>query len=102
MCNTFSKGMQPFNFIKLNIIRKLANKVKNISQINGGLSCFFGNSRTFFKLVGSIVKNVERINTRKETQSTVQCSKCYDNFHFLSKCHRSIDNSIGFYFFALS
>ena len=48
MCNTFSKGMQTFNFIKLNIIRKLANKVKNISQINGGLSCFFGNSRTFF------------------------------------------------------
>ena len=55
----------------------------------------------FFKLVGSIVKNMERINTRKEIQSTVQCSNCYDNFHFLSKCHRFIDNSIGFYFFCL-
>ena len=26
---------QPFDFIKCNIIRKLAYKVKNISQING-------------------------------------------------------------------
>ena len=48
MCNTFSKGMQPFNFIKLNIIRKLANKVKNISQINGGLSCFFRKFENIF------------------------------------------------------
>ena len=59
---------------------------------------FFGNSRrTFFILVGSIVNNMERINTRKGTQSTVQCSNCYDNFHFLSECHRSIDNSTDFF-----
>ena len=31
----------------------------------------------FFKLVGSIVKNMERINTRKRnTINKVQCSKC--------------------------
>ena len=61
---------------------------------------FFGNSRrTFFILVGSIVNNMERFNTRKGKQTTVQCSNCYDNFHFLSECHRSIDNSIDFFFF---
>ena len=60
---------------------------------------FFGNSRrTFFILVASIVNNTERINTRKGTQSAVQCSKCYDNFHFLSECHRSIDNSVEFFY----
>ena len=63
-------------------------------------STFFGNSRRkFFLLVGSIVNNMERINTRKGTQSTVQC---YDNFQFLSECYRSIDNSIDFHFFTLS
>ena len=54
-------------------------------------SKFFGNSRrTFFILAGSIVNNMERINTRKGMQSTVQCSKCYDNFLFLSECLRLI------------
>ena len=42
---------QPFYFIKCNIIWKLANKVKNICQINGGLIMFFENSRLrFFKI----------------------------------------------------
>ena len=46
-------------------------------------SCFFGiPRRIFFTLVGSIVSDMERINTRKGTQSRVQCSKCYDNFYF--------------------
>ena len=40
MCSIFSKGIQPFNFIKHNIIQKLAYKVKYISQINGHL-CFW-------------------------------------------------------------
>ena len=39
---------------------------------------------------------MERINTRKGPQITVQCSKCYDNFNFLSKGHRSI--ATDFYF----
>ena len=98
MSSTFSKTTQPFDFIKPNVTWKLANKVKYISQINGGLIRFFLEipEEHFLKLVGSIVNNMKRINTRKGTQSTVQCSKCYDNFHFLSIYHRSIDNSIDF------
>ena len=46
----FSKSIQPFNFIKPNVIQKLAYKVQYISQINGGLILFFGNSIIrFFK-----------------------------------------------------
>ena len=49
------------------IIQKLVYKVKWISQINGGLFMFLGNLRIrFFKWVGSIVNNMERINTKKE------------------------------------
>ena len=48
LCSTFSKDTQPFDFIKCNIIRKLAYKVKNISQINGGLIMFFGNLRLIY------------------------------------------------------
>ena len=43
----FSKGIQPFDFIKHNLIRKVA-KVKCISQINGSLIMFFENSRIRF------------------------------------------------------
>ena len=84
MCSTFSKATQPFDFIKPNEIRKLAIQVKYISQINGGLIMVFRNfeKNIFFILVGSIVSDMERINTRKGTQSRVQCSKCYDNFYF--------------------
>ena len=41
MCSRFSKATQPLAFIKHNIIRKLAYKVKYVSQINGGLIIFF-------------------------------------------------------------
>ena len=40
LCRIFSTGKQPFDFIKRNIIRKLASKVKLISQINDGLILF--------------------------------------------------------------
>ena len=40
--------MQSFDFIKCNIIQKLACKVKFISLITGGLIMFFGNSRIRF------------------------------------------------------
>ena len=47
----FSKGTQPFEFIKCNIIQKLAYKFKYISQTNGGLLMIFGNLRIrFFKI----------------------------------------------------
>ena len=41
MCSIFSKAIQPLDFIKANIIQKLAYKVKYISQINGGLITLF-------------------------------------------------------------
>ena len=45
----FSKGTQQFDFIKRNVICKLADKVKYIDQVNSG----FTNWRVrFFKLVG--------------------------------------------------
>ena len=42
---TFGKGTQPYDFLKFNVIQKLAYNIKYISQINGGLPMFFGNSR---------------------------------------------------------
>ena len=75
---------------KTPVLEFLFNKVAG-SKLTLLKSKFFGNSRrTFFMLAGSIVNNMERINTRKGMQSTVQCSKCYDNFLFLSECHRLI------------
>ena len=50
MCSIFSKNTQTLDFIKHNVIRKLAYKVKYISQINGDLR-FFANLRIrFFKI----------------------------------------------------
>ena len=45
LCSIFSKGAQPFDFIKPNLIWKLTYKVQYISQINGGLIMFFQNLR---------------------------------------------------------
>ena len=84
-CSIFSKGKQPFDFIKRNVIRKLAYKVKYIGQINGGLIMFFANSRIRFLKISCLdCENMERINTRqRNTINVVQCSKCYDNFHII-------------------
>ena len=43
LCSIFSKGTQPFDFIKRTVIWKLGYKGKYISQINGGLIMFFKN-----------------------------------------------------------
>ena len=48
MCSTFSKATKTFDFIKPNLIRKLANKVKYISQINRGLIMFFWKFKNIF------------------------------------------------------
>ena len=48
LSTTLSKDTQPFDFIKYNIIPKLAYKVKNISQINVALIMFFRNLRLRF------------------------------------------------------
>ena len=47
---------------------------------------FFRNfeDNIFLILVGSIVNNMERINTRKGTQSTVQCSNIQFYFFYLN------------------
>ena len=42
LCRNLVKDIQPFDFIKRNIIQQLANETKYISQINGGLIMFFG------------------------------------------------------------
>ena len=68
----FSKGIQPFDFIKYNVIQKLAYKVQYISQINGDLLMFFRNVRIrFFKLDGSVVNNYGK-NTRKRNTINIQ------------------------------
>ena len=51
----FSKNTQHFNFIKRNVNRKLVYKFKCISQMNGNLIMFFGNSKIrFFKKISSL------------------------------------------------
>ena len=68
----FSKGIQPFDFIKYNVIQKLTYKVQYISQINGDLLMFFRNVRIrFFKLDGSVVNNYGK-NTRKRNTINIQ------------------------------
>ena len=64
----FSKGTQLFDLTKPKVIWKLLTyKCMYISQINWGL-IFFRNLRiTFFKLVGSILNKMEKINTKKGT-----------------------------------
>ena len=37
----FSKATQPFNFIKTNVIQKVDEKLKYISEINEGLIMYF-------------------------------------------------------------
>ena len=62
---------------KPNVIWKLACKIKYIVKLME-VWYFLRNSRIqFFKIGGSIVKNMERIELIQEkgTQSTVQCSK---------------------------
>ena len=54
LCSIFSKGSQPFDFIKRNVFRKIAYKVKCIGQMNGGLILHCRNSRIrFFKICWS-------------------------------------------------
>ena len=72
-------------FIKANIIQKLAYKVKYICQINRGLMFFLEiQELEFLEFVASIVNKMKkRINSRKRTQSRVQHSKFYDDFHIV-------------------
>ena len=49
LCSIHSKGTRRFDFIKYNIIRKLAYKVKYTSQINGDLIVFCKFKNKIFK-----------------------------------------------------
>ena len=65
-CKLICKATQPVYFIKPNVIRNLAYKVKYISQTNEDLIMFSEiQEYEFLKLIISIVKNMERINSRK-------------------------------------
>ena len=47
----FSKNTEPFDFIKCNVIQKLAYEVKYIDEINGGLIVFQKfESKSFWKI----------------------------------------------------
>ena len=90
LCSIFSKGAQPFDFIKPNLIWKLTYKVQYISQINGGLIMFFQNLR--IQLFG-----LNRYEKRNKQHSSV--FKVWKWISFFFKWHRSIDNSIDFFIF---
>ena len=65
-CKFICKATQPVYFIKPNVIRNLAYKVKYISQTNEHLIMFSEiQEYDFLKLIVSVVKNMERINSRK-------------------------------------
>ena len=70
----FSKATQPFDFIKPNLIQKLTYKVKCISQRRFG-HVLLEIQENIFKLVGLIVNNMERINTRKRNTINSSVSK---------------------------
>ena len=77
---SISKGTQPFNFIKRKVIRKLAYRVKCISQINGGLIVFFGNSRIRFPKIswldcGQCGKNQYKKKEHNQHSSVVKVSR---------------------------
>ena len=63
----FSKGTQPFDFMKTNVIWKLTYKKLKTNQVKlmEVWSCFSKRREwDYFKLVGLIVNNMERINTK--------------------------------------
>ena len=98
MGSLFSKATQPSDFIKPNVIRKLAYKVKYIGQINGGLIMFFRkfeNSWLYCEKYGMNQYKKKEHNQQFSVQSVMIAFT-------LSKCHRSIENSIDFYTCTLS
>ena len=86
LCSIFSKGTEPFDYTKSNIIWKLTFNIKYINQINGGLILFFKNSRIFFfnwlVWLWTIWK-VSIFKTGKQSNKIVQCSLCSDYFHII-------------------
>ena len=94
LSTTLSKDTQPFDFIKYNIIPKLAYKVKNISQINVALIMFFGNLRLRFLKISWLNCEQYGKNQYKKKEHNQQFSVQSVKITFiLLKSHRSVDNS---------
>ena len=73
LCSMFSEGKEPFDIIKRYVIQKLAYKVKDNDQINGGLM-FFRNSRVrFFKI--SLVDCEQYGKSRCKKKEHKHCSE---------------------------
>ena len=99
----FSKGTQPFAFIKCNVIQRLASKIKCISQINGGLIMFFGNWRMrIFKISWLDCGHCGKSQYKKKEHNKQFIVQSVKITFILFKCHRSIDNSSDIYLFILS
>ena len=80
MCSILSKATVPVDFIKPNIIKKLANKVKYIGQINGGLIMFFFQefkNKIFLKYLAQLwtIKNQWK-NWKINTKITYMWRRC--------------------------
>ena len=71
--------------IKPSVIRKLAYKVKYISEINGGLIMVFQKfqNKTCLNFLAWLWRIRKESMQEKGIQSLVQCSKCYDYFHII-------------------
>ena len=76
-CCIFSKGTEPFDFVKKNVIQKSAYKVKYISQINRGFMFSASSRLRSFYLSWHYCKQYGKDQyKRKEQNKIVQCSKC--------------------------
>ena len=85
MFSIFSKATQPFDFMKHNVIRKLAYKVI-LAKLIEVWPCFFGNSRIRLLKISWLDCEQYKKNQYKKKehyQHYAQCSKCYDNFHII-------------------
>ena len=99
LCSIFSKGAQPFDFIKPNLIWKLTYKVQYISQINGGLIMFFQNLRIqLFGLNWYEKRNKQHSSVFKVWKWISYCLNGIDPliipliFIFLPCCEKAHDN----------
>ena len=75
-CCIFSKGTEPFDFVKNNVIQKSAYKVKYISQINRGFMFSASSRLRSFYLSWHYCKQYGKDQyKRKEQNKIVQCLK---------------------------
>ena len=103
MYSIFTKAIRPFGFIKPSIIQKLPIKSNISVKLMEFWSCIFGNSRIRFLKISWLDCEQYRKNQYKKKEHNQQLSiQIVMITLILSKCHRSIDNSIEFILFTLS